>query len=230
VPSLFLCDSTISAVHGGEKELINLSPKDKQAVYGSDGFARIAAGAMAWTGYTESKWDDRQTRAYTRGSQWSPYRMIRKDEVEDMLARFTIGAIAAFDDHGIRYKVENQYSVPARGQKVEVDWSYILGLLGGICFIQTVALVLLLAFANKSIIRDESFFSLAMLLSPVVGRLGEDGMNLTGEEIKNHPRLLWKRIRYDYEEKKNGVNQVKIHIQGKDTWESRRSWVAGYYN
>jgi hypothetical protein len=29
--------------------------------------------------------------------------MVDKKEVEDLLARFTIGAIAAFDDHGIRY-------------------------------------------------------------------------------------------------------------------------------
>lgn len=186
---------------------------------------------MAWTGYALNGWDDRQTRSYLRGSKWSPYRIISKDDVEDLLSRFTIGAVAAFDDHGIRYTVKNQNSRPMQGQQLTVDWPYVLGLLGGICFIQLAALVCLIAFGNKSIIRDESFFSLAMLLSPVVNRIGRVGMNLSGDEIKMHPKLLWKRIRYDYREGKNGEpNQVDIFFQGRDDAEVRRSWAPGVYN
>ncbi|KAF2255594.1 hypothetical protein BU26DRAFT_526303 [Trematosphaeria pertusa] len=230
-PSLFLCNSTLSHITGGESDFTNLADSDKEHIYGNDDFARIAAGSMAWTGYALNGWDDRQTRSYLRGSKWSPYRIISKDDVEDLLSRFTIGAVAAFDDHGIRYTVKNQNSRPMQGQQLTVDWPYVLGLLGGICFIQLAALVCLIAFGNKSIIRDESFFSLAMLLSPVVNRIGRVGMNLSGDEIKMHPKLLWKRIRYDYREGKNGEpNQVDIFFQGRDDAEVRRSWAPGVYN
>lgn len=210
---------------------MNLKDEDKKHIYGNDEFARIAAGAMAWTGYVLNDWDDRSTRSYLRGSKWSPYKIITKDEVEDLLSRFTIGSIAAFDDHGLRYNVPNQRTRPVQGQQLTVDWPWVGGLLGGICLIQFCALGALLTFANKSIIRDESFFSLAMLLSPVVNRIGKEGMNLSGEEIKNHPKLKWKRIRYDYREGQGGEpNQVDIFFEGKDTWESRRSWASGVYS
>ncbi|KAH7114487.1 hypothetical protein B0J11DRAFT_137323 [Dendryphion nanum] len=236
VPALFLCNNTFSEVTGGEKDYTNLTPQDRDALYGADKipnnqFFRIGAGAMAWTGYIEDDWDERQARSYTRGSKWSPYHEIKTNEVEDLLARFSIGAIAAFDDHGMRYTVANQRSRPVQGQIVSVDWLWILTLLGAICVIQLGALIALILFANKSIIRDESFFSLAMLLRPVVNRIGEEGMNLTGDEIKKHRKLQWKRIRYDYKDGDKGTpNHVTIHIQGRDTWESRRSWTPGYYN
>lgn len=200
-------------------------------IYGNDDFARIAAGSMAWTGYELNNWDDQQWRSYLRGSKWSPYKMLKKEDIEDLLARFTIGAVAAFDDHGIRYNLTDQPVRPIQGSQLQVDWSYVLSLLGSICFIQFAALCCLLSFGNKSVIRDESFFSLAMLLSPVVNRIGKMGMNLSGDEIKMHPKLLWKRIRYDYREGKNGEpNVVDIFIQGKDTAEVRRSWAPGVYS
>lgn len=126
----------------------------------------------------------------------------------------------------------NQYAVPTQGQQLNVDWPYVLGLLGGICLIQFAALICLSAFGNKSVVRDESFMSMAMLLKPVMDRIpGKTGMNLSGDEIKNHRKLLWKRIRYDYREGKNGEpNQVDIFFQGRDDAESRRSWAPGVYN
>ena len=146
------------------------------------------------------------------------------------MARYTIGAIAAFDDHGIRWNVTNQNTRPVQGQQLQVDWIWVLALLGAICFIQLAALVALITFANKSIIRDESFFSLAMLLSPVISKIGKEGMNLSGDEIKTHPKLRGKKIRYDYREGKDGEpNQVDIFFKFKDMDESRRSWVNGVY-
>ena len=186
---------------------------------------------MGWTGYELNGWADRQTRSYLRGSKWSPYKILKKEEVADLLARFTIGAVAAFDDHGIRFTVQDQLSRPIQGSQLQVDWPYILTLLGSICFIQFAALCCLLLLGNKSVIRDESFFSLAMLLSPVVNRIGKVGMNLSGDEIKSHPKLLWKRIRYDYREGKNGEpNVVDIFFQGRDNAEARRSWAPGVYS
>jgi hypothetical protein len=229
-PSLFFCENKLSAITGGEKDFNNLRPEDNAHIYSNDEFARIASGAMAWTGYNLNGWNDRQTRSYLRGSKWSPYPTVTKSEVEDLLARYTIGAIAAFDDHGIRWNVTNQNTRPVQGQQLQVDWAWVLALLGAICFIQLAALVALISFANKSIIRDESFFSLAMLLSPVISKIGKEGMNLSGDEIKTHPKLRGRKIRYDYREGKDGEpNQVDIFFKFKDMDESRRSWVNGVY-
>jgi hypothetical protein len=55
-------------------------------------------------------------------------------------------------DHGPSYIVQNQNTRPVQGQQLDVDWVYVLGILGSILAMQLLALVLLLAFANKSII------------------------------------------------------------------------------
>lgn len=173
----------------------------------------------------------RQTRSYSQGSKWSPAKVVTTEEVENLLMRFTIGAVAAFDDHGLRYNLTNQHTRPTQGQQLDVDWFWILVIIVGICGIQLLALILLVVFANRTIVRDESFFSMAMLLSPVVSRIGRSGMNLSGDEIKDHPKLKWKKIRYDYREGKNGdPNQVDIFFEGRDQKEGRKSWAQGSYS
>lgn len=154
---------------------------------------------------------------------------MNESAVEDLMARFTIGAIAAFDDHGLRFNVTKQHVVPSPGQQLDVDWSYILSILGGICGIQFAALCCLLIFANRTIVRDESFFSVAMLLSPVIGRIGKN-MNMSGDEIKHHPKLQFKKIQYSYREGKSGEpHEVDILWEGRDSRESRKSWTPGMY-
>ena len=233
---LWLCNSTLSEISpaGGKTDITVATPGDRAAVYSNENFARTAAGAIGWTGVSWN-WTgigiDRQSRTYSPGSKWSPARPVRTDEIEDLIGRFTIGTIAAFDDHGIRYNLQKQSNCPTQGQQLDVDWKWILIILCGICGIQLVALILLVIFANRTIVRDESFFSMAMLLSPVVARIGRAGMNLSGDEIKEHERLKWKKIRYDYREGKNGdPNQVDIFFEGRDKKEGRKSWAAGSYS
>ncbi|PVI08426.1 hypothetical protein DM02DRAFT_510253 [Periconia macrospinosa] len=229
-PSLFFCNSTLSVIQGESKEFVNLSPRDKEALYGSDGFARLAAGAIGWTGANKGGWGDRQTQAYMRGTTWSPYEKVNAATIEDLLSRFTIGAVAAFDDHGLRYNLTAQPSRPVQGSTVEVGWPWVLGLLGATCLLQLAALICLISFANKSIIRDDSAFSMAMLLSPVVSKIGKEGMNMTGDDIKNHPKLRWKQIKYDYTKGENGApNQVDVVFLGRGDRDSRRSWEPGFY-
>ncbi|KAH7095824.1 hypothetical protein FB567DRAFT_432013 [Paraphoma chrysanthemicola] len=232
-PGLFLCNSTLSDISKakGKDDIVTATEEDENAVYGNDDFARIAAGAIGWTGIAWNNWTDRQTRTYSPGSKWSPAKVVTTEDVENLLMRFTVGTVAAFDDHGIRYNISNQRTCPTQGQQLDVDWPYVLCILCGICGIQLVALILLVLFANRTIVRDESFFSMAMLLSPVVARIGRSGMNLSGDDIKNHPKLKWKKIRYDYREGKNGEpNQVDIFFEGKDKKEGRKSWAAGSYS
>ncbi|KAF1841200.1 uncharacterized protein K460DRAFT_380912 [Cucurbitaria berberidis CBS 394.84] len=231
--SLFLCNSTlgnITKAHAKD-DITPHTDADNVSVYGTNEFARIAAGAIGWTGIPWNDWLDRQSRSYSQGSKWSPAKVVSKKDVEEMLMRFTIGAVAAFDDHGIRYNMTSQRVVPTQGQQLDVDWSYIFSILGGICGIQFFALCLMVIFANRTIVRDDSLFSMAMLLSPVVERIGKAGMNMSGDEIKDHPKLKWKKIRYDYREGKDGEpNQVDIFFEGKDQKEGRKSWAPGSYS
>jgi hypothetical protein len=229
-PSMFLCNNTISEIKGGEKEFTHLTEEDKAHAYGNDAFARIAAGAIAWTGFSMDNLTDRQTQEYLKGQTWSPYYKVNTTVVEDLVSRFSIGAIAAYDDHGSRYEVQNQKTRPVQGQQLQVDWSWILSLLFAICIIQLGALITLLALANKSIIRDESFFSLAMLLTPVVNRIGPQGMNWSGTEIKEDPRLCDQKIRYDYRRGGDGEpNFVDIFFEAEDNIEPRRTFENGVY-
>ena len=229
--SLFRCNSTVSVVNKGDDkhDITILGDEEKGRVFGNDLWARTASGALGWTGISEEGWARLQYRLYTQGSRWSPLSTMNESAVEDLMARFTIGAIAAFDDHGLRFNVTKQHVVPSPGQQLDVDWSYILSILGGICGIQFAALCCLLIFANRTIVRDESFFSVAMLLSPVIGRIGKN-MNMSGDEIKHHPKLQFKKIQYSYREGKSGEpHEVDILWEGRDSRESRKSWTPGMY-
>ena len=232
--SLFACENTLGNVtssRDAKHDITLRDPADFGAVFGSDDFARIAAGAIAWTGIAWANSDYRQTRSYSQGSKWSPAKELKEEQLEDLLMRFTIGAVAAFDDHGIRYSATEQTVVPSQGQQLNVDWSYIFSILGGICFIQFLALCLMVLFANRTIVRDESYFSMAMLLNPVVSRIkSESAMVMSGSEIKDSKALKFKKIKYDYHEGGKGEpNRVAIFFEGEDRRESRKSWAAGSY-
>lgn len=53
-----------------------------------------------------------------------------------------------------------------------------------------------------------------MLLMPVVQRVGPNGMNLIGDEIKHHSTLQGQRIKYGYRE--GDVKHVDILFEGRD--------------
>ncbi|OCK97866.1 uncharacterized protein K441DRAFT_373153 [Cenococcum geophilum 1.58] len=99
-----------------------------------------------------------QTTPYLVGSPWSPYCVVNVDDIQNIIPRFSIGSIAALDDHRLNYTIPNQKTKPTQGQMLSVDWGYAPTILGSICAIQLTALLCLLAFANKAIIQDERFF------------------------------------------------------------------------
>ncbi|KAF3034778.1 hypothetical protein E8E12_002393 [Didymella heteroderae] len=231
--SFWDCDSQVDQVttFSAGASHPGIKPSDT-FIYGTDRFAMLAAGAIAWTGYAESNWTDRQYRLNTQDSPWSPARVLNTTEVEEMIMRFSIGAIAAFDDHGLRYNIFiNNRTCDQTSQKLEVKWKYIWIILGSIGAIQFSALCYLLIRANKSIVRDSSYFSVAMLLRPVLEFIDDvpGRMAMTGTEIKNHPRLRDKNIRYDYNEKDDGTKQVTICVEGEFRGHVKKRWPSGDY-
>ena len=63
-----------------------------------------------------------------------------------------------------------------------------------------------------------------MLLMPVVQRVGPNGMNLIGDEIKHHITLEGQRIKYSYRE--DDVKHVDILLEGGIRREKQRFGVA----
>ena len=193
----------------------------------------MAAGAIGWTGLKQGGWDDRQWNLYTQGTPWSPERVLNTSEVEEIIMRFSIGAIAAFDDHGIRRNITiNNEICDEKSQKLNVSWRYVSSILGAIALIQFSALCCLLARANRSIVRDASFFSTAMLLRPVLKELDDEPgkMVMSGAEILNHEKLRDRNIRYDYKELRQGeVKQVTVYFEDEFQGHKRKRWPSGNY-
>lgn len=105
---------------------------------------------------------------------------------------FAIEAIAALDNNGDRIFTQGWYPVPS--QIVSVEWKWALTLLGLIPGLHLLAMLLVVSWAGKAIIRDESCISVAKMWRPILAKLGEHGCLLTGEEICEHLGDL--KVRY----------------------------------
>ncbi|UPX18363.1 uncharacterized protein EKO05_0008665 [Ascochyta rabiei] len=231
--SLWRCKNTVHPICQTEGQShAGIDPND-QRIFSDDTFASLAAGAIGWTGLKQSGWGDLQFRLYPQGTPWSPRENVNTSTVEDIIMRFTIGAIAAFDDHGIRHNITiNNKVCDKNSQQLNVSWRYVSSILGTIGIIQFGALCYLLACANRTIVRDASFFSTAMLLKPVLDLLGNEqgAVAMSGDEIKDHPKLRYRRIRYDYEEGRNGgPKKVTISFQHREKGHNRKKWPSGEY-
>lgn len=68
LPLLWFCNNTVSKVTQDQEESWLQIHDDDEHVYGTDNFARIAAGAVGWTGDHTTGWVEYQTRTYLQGS------------------------------------------------------------------------------------------------------------------------------------------------------------------
>lgn len=202
-------------------------------INGTDDFAGIAAGAISWSGIADIGFSDRQWRMYPQGTPWSPDHKANTTEIQDIIMRHTIRAIAAFDDHGIPYNIHiNDRNCDKKSQRLNVGWRWIAVILGSIILIQLVALCYLLAIANRTIIRDASHFSTAMLLKPVLKDLDGESevMAMSGAELKSHPKLQGRKIWYDYIEGRPGeAKEVTVSFEDEIKGHKRKNWGSGEY-
>lgn len=234
--SLWYCKNTVSGIDDltGE-QTVKLDPADRRA-NSTDEFARAAAGAISWSGIKYADvWAGFQWRLHTQGTIWSPDKEVDTKTVEHMIMRFTIGAIAAFDDHGFRFNVHiNDQKCEEGSQQLNVGWRYISSMLGAIGLIQLGALCLLLMNANRAIVRDGSYFGTAMLLKPVIDVLKDEkgAMAMSGADIKNHPLLSGRKIRYGYRDGiSGGPRRITVSFEDEDRGRyHRRKWPSGDYS
>ncbi|KAF2760392.1 hypothetical protein EJ05DRAFT_508933 [Pseudovirgaria hyperparasitica] len=223
------CNATLSEIKdhdSTDNDFTNLPSDVREKIYMNKTTAAFGAGAIGLIGSSPwgAYWDAVQ---YNPVQRWSPNVTITAPMMENFVTRFAIGAVAAFNDHGPRLIVPDQLNAPMQAQTLQVDWLWIYVLVGGICGIQSVSLVLLMIFANKAIILDESSWSLARLLMPVVKKLGSEGSTMSGKDIVNAKVFEGEKIAYGVKTTAHG-NRVDILWKGADRLK-RTSFQAGVY-
>jgi hypothetical protein len=188
--TLFKCNNTVAPVidDSGDYPVNAAAPLQMP-----DEQAKIIAGAIGWSGFYYDFTPFEFVR-YSQATIWSPSSDLNATSVAAYLMEFSMFAVAAMDDHGPRINVMGYSPVPA--QVVDVEWEWAVIILAVIPAIQMIALAAIIAWANKAIIKDNSFLSTARLLRPLVDKLGPHGCMLTGDQIAEELKNI--KIAYGY--------------------------------
>lgn len=176
--TLFDCNNTISHV-------INGPPKTDMP----DEQAQIIAGAVGWTGFNttfgSNDTSEYQYTVFSPESQWSPQKNMApygSQSAAGLISQYSMYAVAAMDDNGWQINITSPHQ-PEKTERVIVEWKWAIVLLAVIPAIQFLALLAVVMWANKAVIKDDSFLATARLLKPIVDRLEDTGTVLTGKEI-----------------------------------------------
>ncbi|KAL9617398.1 MAG: hypothetical protein Q9160_007802 [Pyrenula sp. 1 TL-2023] len=233
--TLFDCNNTISQVMDGPLE-----------TYMSDEQARIIAGGIGWTGFNTTNTSvghdltsQYQYNLYSPESQWSPGENMQaygEWGAAALIGQFSMYAIAAMDDNSPRLNISTSHQ-PERTERVIVEWKWAIVLLAVIPAIQFTALLAVVLWANKAVIKDDSFLAAARLLKPLVDRLEDTGSVLTGKEIA---QAIQERsgnkedLKFFYgfrpsEGDAHGYKRVDIIEKGQEREKRNRVFEKGYY-
>ena len=193
-PSFFKCNSSISTISAIDEYLFDGQSPD--AFYMPNQQAQIIAGAIGWSAFNYTADDDYQYVRYSTESWWSPNEPADVGMISRRVMEFSIEAVAAMDYNGPRRNVRGWHPVIA--QAVHVEWAWSVTLLGLIPLSQLLALLFVIAWANTVVIQDESNWSTARLLRPIVERLDDRGCLLTGREIAEE--LAEVKVKYGWRE------------------------------
>lgn len=203
---IFDCNNTIgeitSATKDGEK--FTLPSKDP---------ARAIAGAIGWTGFLDNlgngSFDNLEYQLFSNDSYWSPPVQLTAEgrfSASRFISQYSIAALAAMDRNGPKVIIADG-DQPQQALIVTVEWGNAAALLAVIVGLQLIFLLVVVFWANKAVIKDDSFLAIAKLLAPTVMTLGEHGSVLRGDEIAHavdyqkggNYRIFygWKEVRED---------------------------------
>ena len=224
--SYYECNNTVHQVEGGFQIDGTLAPDKAYDLPDREAF--LYAGAIAWTGFITPN-DSTQHQLYSIGSPWSPAYNLFSGGLRSQVTSFSMNAIAAMDDHGRR--VNTTGVRPLYGLEASVEWRWAAPLLGLIPLLQFLTLVAVIAWANKAVIKDDSYLATARLLRPMVERLGDHGCMLTGDEIAKELGNV--RVAYGYREPAGGSQDDPRHvdiIEESEGYRIQRSFPPGPYD
>lgn len=229
----FYCRNNISQIlsDDGRSPIVPAPP----AYQIDDDVARMIAGTIGWSGrdaVNSASSNSFNFVAYDNTSEVALglSRLYNQSDsvpsaknMADFISSSAIKGVVAMDDtyFGLPRKYV-QGATPTPVQILNVDWRGAGLLLGGITFGQLVGLVLVFALANRAIIKDDSYLSMAKLYWSLLANngFGDKGCMLRRSEIVKNMKNPRTKVIYGYTETEmktpNGlmVNHLDVFEQG----------------
>ena len=179
--TIFDCNNTIS-------DVTNATGQIRNYVLGDDS-ARWVAGAIGWTGYVDpigtDVYEHLEYQLYSNDSYWSPALDLNangKYSAASLISQFSMSAVAAMDNNGLTVNITDGWQ-PQNTLMVTVEWGNLASLLAAIVGVHFVTLLIVIIWANKAIIKDDSYLAISKLLAPTVMKLGPHGTVASGQKI-----------------------------------------------
>jgi hypothetical protein len=173
----FVCNNTVLEV-GDTAETV----KPEYAV--SDLTARMLAGAIGWSSDVPSSDGKSLYMTYTNASEIGFYKTPNGTQMANLISGFTMGAVSFMDDSGaMDRKHVSGAEQPIAAQYLHVTWRFAGAILAAIPFIHFWALLAVIRWANRAIIKDDSHLAIAKAYHSLLKRLGDTGCLLQGDEI-----------------------------------------------
>ena len=208
--------------------------------------SRMLAGMLAWSSNPVNGTSEYQIYRETDQIGWlsTPNNI----SVADYLSQWTIAGVAAMDardgsttESGLdrQYLIGNQ---PIQAQILKVKWWAAGTLLGLIPFVQFWALLLVIFFANKVIIKDDTPIAVAKIYHTLLHKIGHDhGCMLRGDQLidtlkedHNVSRVIFgtkgepnEIMHVDIFVEGSGVNPPRHFPEGKYDGSGRNAGVRG---
>ncbi|KAM0157563.1 hypothetical protein ACHAQE_005867 [Botrytis cinerea] len=159
----------------------------------------MSSAAIALQGYAANpKLNDTQYRIYVSESTYGYPRNGSADDFGYQISYFAIGAIAAAanSNNPSIYAIGDR---PVIGTQLKITQHVLLlGLLIGLVSVQAACFITTAFVANIVVVKDESVFSTASILRPVMNSLGDHGNVAEGKqicEVLSHLRLRYTAVR-----------------------------------
>lgn len=228
--SFFMCDSFVSDVQFDD-------PDNNSSVFAfPDEQAQIWAGAIASTGF-EINGDQRQWQTYSGNTQFSENGPITAFDAQTAISQYAAYGLAAYDTNGVMMNVTASDD-PESSLQLDVEWKWAIAVLALIPSLQFFAYVAVIIWANKAIIKDDSYLSTAKLLQPIVSKIGEGGCILTGDDIARRQEFQSARVAYGFSDPGPLEDEKRIRHLGVMFQHSNfghrptveRSFPDGWYN
>jgi hypothetical protein len=168
------CNITIGDVNNATLEVHNIG----------DDLKALSAQSIALQGHISIPEQNKtgiQFQSYPATSVYGYPNEGYVDAMGNTIAMFAIGVIAQAANWNPTFLVIGDQ--PEIGSQLKVDWTFVALILGLTAGVQFLLFVLFAMVSNLVIVKDESPFSTARLLRPIVDRMGPRGTYADGEQI-----------------------------------------------
>jgi hypothetical protein len=223
-PMLFVCQNFLSKV-------VDITGATVPP-YGiiSDELARMLAGAIGWSGIPLPTADSpMEYISYPEASTTGFLADPDEFDMADLIADFTIGALAALDDTTDGFqRTLGAGTTPSLAEYLKVDFWKAGALLITIPCVQFVMLFIVIHWANRAIIKDDSHLAAAKLYHSLFSRKGlaDHGCVLRGEEIvenMGNPMVAYGWVEH------GEINHTDLFVMG-DGMDTERNFKEGRYD